>query len=119
MTDPRPEYLASLLADMADPAKAPPGECGVCGWAVRLRDWPATGDDALTAFLDGLQQLAEATGAVVFGLWTLGGGELPAEDPDPNQLCELWRATDRTLVGIMPIGEAIGRLTSHNCGGWN
>jgi hypothetical protein len=126
-TNPRPpcpgtstsddDYLTKLRENMADPNEAPWYSCQTCGRTFAARSWPASGDEELAAFLDGLGDLAKRTSKVVYGFWLLPvNGEIPK--PSEDQPVQLWRGNDRQLVMEGANEAAVLETTQHRCPGW-
>jgi len=108
-------YLDKLKADMADPAEAKGTlSCTLCGYAFLVRVWPARGDAALVAFLDGLAELAQRTGMTVYGLWMLDPGVARPATRDAMP-CQLWRANDRELLATTTFKDAVVMTNDHQC----
>lgn len=110
------DYLTQLTATAADPRDAVYAACRLCGHRVAFRVWPDRDPDALTAFLDGLTQLARRVGLPAYGFWLLGADEDAPDAPSDTQATQVWRATDRHLVYDGTFVEAMGALDAdHVC----
>ena len=110
MSPPTAEYAAKLYASTASLDDA--AHYG----RVLFRCWPARGREYLAVFLNGLADLSRVTSRRVFGIWIFPEDDDLVIAPNARTRCELWDASQRTLVLEGTIFEAFGSLARYSGG---